>query len=40
MDDFIIIVKCLVECGLLAETVSKTIENEVKWQKGNFLAGY
>ena len=36
-DDIMKIVKCLEDVGLLIKSVSETIENEVKVQKGDFF---
>ena len=40
MEDIMKIVKSLKESGLLMKGNSKTIENEVKEQKGGFLTCY
>ena len=38
MEDVIKIVKFLVDSGLLLKGVTKTVQNEVKEQKGGFLS--
>ena len=38
MEDIIRIIKSLQDSGLLLEGVTKTIQNEVKEQKGGFLS--
>ena len=38
MDDIIKIVKSLEDSGLLLDGVTKTVQNEVKEQKGGFLS--
>ena len=38
MEDLIKIVKFLVDSGLLLKGVTKTVQNEVKKQKGGFLS--
>ena len=38
MDDIMKIIKSLEESGLLMKSVSKTIKNEAKGQKGQFLS--
>ena len=40
MNDIIKIVKSLEDSGLLVKSVSKTIKNEAKEQKGGFLGCY
>ena len=38
MEDIVKIVKSLEESGLLLDGVTKTVQNEVKEQKGGFLS--
>ena len=40
MDDLIRIVKSLEDSGLLLKGVAKSVQNEVKDQKGGFLVCY
>ena len=38
MEDLIKIIKSLADSGLLSKGVTKTVQNEVKGQKGGFLS--